>query len=83
MAEPPEYTGLNDDVLEPFPIDEDILIYLISQTEQPAELNVRMVKEGVSEEEEVNEESNDEDEDWKGWIILGNMCVVYYLFVWY
>ena len=43
--------------------DEDILIYLISQTEQPAELNVWIVKKGVSEEEEVNEESNDEDKD--------------------
>ena len=29
MAEPAEYDGTNGKVLEPFPINEDTLIYLI------------------------------------------------------
>ena len=58
LAEPPEYNGTNDDVMEPFPIDEETLIYLIKNTKQPAHLNVKMIMadDDASEEEESEEE---------------------------
>ena len=31
-AEPPDYDGSNDELLEPFPIDKETLIYLIKGT---------------------------------------------------
>ena len=43
MTEPPEYDGTNNHILEPIQISEDQLIILISNTEQPDALNVRMV----------------------------------------
>ena len=58
IAEPAEYDGTNDDVLEPFPINEETLIYLIKNTEQPTVLNVRMVNK-----EDGEEDSDDEGSD--------------------
>ena len=47
MGEPPDYIGdgSDDEVLEPFAINEDVLIELIKNTEQPEILNVRLVLE--------------------------------------
>ena len=44
MAEPPDYDGSNDELLEPFPIDEETLIYLIQGSKQSDHINVKMVK---------------------------------------
>ena len=43
VAEPPEYDGTDNNFLESFQISEGLLIILISSTEQPDALNVRMV----------------------------------------
>ena len=57
MAEPPEYDGTNAEVLEPIAINEDVIIHLIKNTEQPPHLNVRM----VTQEEDENEEDGDDE----------------------
>ena len=44
IADLPEVDGTNDDVLTINKINEECLIYLISQAEQPPLLNVKMVK---------------------------------------
>ena len=44
LAEPPEYDGENDDILEPYQINMKTLIYLIKHSEQPPTLNVEMVE---------------------------------------
>ena len=63
MAEPPEYDGTNDEFLELFVIDEDILIYLFKNTEQPDELNVRMVeKKNEEDDSDENTDSNTNDD---------------------
>ena len=48
MAEPPEYDGNNDDVLEPYEINDECLLYLISEMEQPRELNVEKIMKDAS-----------------------------------
>ena len=40
LAEPPEYDGEDEDMLEIYEINEDCLIWLIDQYEQPKLLNV-------------------------------------------
>ena len=40
LAEPPEYDGEDEDMLEIYEINEDCLIWLIAQYEQPKLLNV-------------------------------------------
>ena len=57
MAEPPEYDGTNNEVLEPIAINEDVIIHLIKNTEQPPHLNVRM----VTREEDENAEDGDDE----------------------
>ena len=44
LAEPPEYDGDNDEVLEPFQINEETLIYLIKNTIQPKHIQVKFVE---------------------------------------
>ena len=44
LAAPPEFDGENDDLLEPYMVNEETLIYLIENTEQPSDLNVEIVK---------------------------------------
>ena len=44
LACPPEFDGQNEDVLEIYLVNEETLIYLIENTDQPAELNVEIVK---------------------------------------
>ena len=56
MVKPPKYDGTNGKVLEPFPINEDTLIYLIKK--QPRVLNVRMVNKEDDEEDSDDEGSN-------------------------
>ena len=61
LAEPPDYTGDDDDnLLEPIQISDEVLIELIKNTEQPGWLNVRMVNEGEIELEDTNSD-NDTD----------------------
>jgi hypothetical protein len=45
MGEPPDYKsdGSADEILDPFAINEDVLIELIKTTEQPEILYVRLV----------------------------------------
>lgn len=43
LAEPPEYDGSNDDILEPLTINEECLIFMIAKTDQPKKLNVEKV----------------------------------------
>ena len=63
MAESPDYDGSNDDLLEPFPIDEETLIYLIQGTKQPDHLNVKMVKTGDNDSEDEGEAEQDNGEE--------------------
>jgi len=60
MGEPPEYIGdgSDDEVLEPFAINEDVLIELIKTTEQPEILNVRLV---LNEKEAHDSDNNESD----------------------
>ena len=44
LAEPPQYDGTNDEVLVPYEINDDCLIYLIKQTEQPQLLNIEKIE---------------------------------------
>jgi hypothetical protein len=62
MAEPPNYDGTDSEMLEPMKISEDVLIHLISLTEQPAALNVRMIKKGEEADESEEESSSDEED---------------------
>ena len=43
LGEPAEYDGTNDDVLQPFLINEECLIPLIEAAEQPPLLNIEKV----------------------------------------
>jgi hypothetical protein len=61
MAEPPNYDGMDSEMLEPMKISEDVLIHLISLTEQPAALNVRMIKKEEEADESEEESSDGED----------------------
>ena len=56
------YDGTNDDVLEPFVIDDYCLIHLLKNTEQPAKLNVRMMM-GPEEDQDSDAEMDDDDDD--------------------
>lgn len=62
MGEPPDYIGdgSDDEVLEPFAINEDVLIELIKTTEQPEILNVRLV---LNEEEAHDSDGINDDSD--------------------
>ena len=44
LAEPPDYDGDNHDMLKPYMINDDTLIYLIRNTEQPKKLNVELIE---------------------------------------
>ena len=69
MGEPTEYDGTNDDVLDPFVINNDCLIHLLKNTEQPAELNVRMImdpgqeNDGETDDDDDNDSSTGNDDD--------------------
>ncbi len=47
VAEPPEYDGTDDDLLEEFQINEDCLIYMIQEYEQPRGMNVEKILRGA------------------------------------
>ena len=42
VAEPPEYNGTNEEVLEYYEIHDDLLV-IIAETEQPRKLNVQKI----------------------------------------
>ena len=62
MAEPPDYDGSNNELLEPFCIDKETLIYLIQGTKQPDHLNVKMVKTDDNDNGEEEEAKQDNGE---------------------
>ena len=55
LGMPPEYDGENDELLEPYLINDN-LIGMIVDTEQPRDLNVRVVAKN-------EEEASDDDDD--------------------
>ena len=59
LAEPFDYDGMDLDCLEPFQINEDILIYLIKKTEETTVNNVHLIywngNSNTSESEEDNQ----------------------------
>ena len=44
ITEPPEFDGTNYDALNIYEINDEYLIYIISQAKQPPLLNVKMAK---------------------------------------
>ena len=49
-----DYDGSNYELLDPFPYDEETLMYLIQGTKQPGCFNVKMVK--------TDDDDNDDEE---------------------
>ena len=50
MGMPPEYDGSNDDVLQPYLINQN-LVDMIEATEQPSENNITMIRKEESDNE--------------------------------
>ena len=63
MTKPPEYDSTKNHALEPIQISQDPLIILISKTEQPAALNMRMVQKNNNEDDSVNNTDNDTNDN--------------------
>ena len=63
LAEPDNYDRTNKDVLEPFQINEETLIYLIAQTKQPPDLNIMLVKKNAEAEDDDNQGLEDDDNE--------------------